>query len=79
MKSVGIHIKSQQDIVHSILQEDLCQYDFVYVNIHLEKYNVHFINSNAVNNNNYGSQQQSQESYPNIFNFYENRDEAHSQ
>ena len=60
MKFVGICNKSQQEIMHSILQEYLYHSDFVYVNIHLDKYNVSIINSNAVNNNNYVSQQQSQ-------------------
>ena len=55
MKSVGICNKSQQDIMHSIFQEDLYHSDFFYVNIHLDKYNVHVININDVNNNNYGS------------------------
>ena len=56
MKSVGIRNKIQQEIVHSIFQEYLYHSDFVYVKIHLIKYNVRFININAVNNNNFDSQ-----------------------
>ena len=48
MKSVGIRNKSQQDIMHSIFQEYLYHSDFVYVSIHLYKYNVRVININAV-------------------------------
>ena len=60
MKSLGICSKTQQEIMHSILQEDLYHSDFVYVNIYLDKYNVRIINSNDFNNKNYVSQQQSQ-------------------
>ena len=79
MKSVGIRNKSQQDIMHSIFQEDLYHSDFFYVNIHLDKYNVHVINSNAISNNYYGSKKQSLEFYPNIFDVYADCDETHSQ
>ena len=78
MKYIGICNKSQQAIMHSILQEDLYHFDFVCVNIDMDKYNVRVINSNSVNNNNYGSQQQSQQFYQNIFDVYENHDEIHS-
>ena len=79
MKSVGVHNKIQQEIMHSVFQEYLYHSEFVYVNIHLDKYNVRVINSNSVNNKNYGSQQQSQEFYPNILYVYANRDDTHSQ
>ena len=60
MKYSGIHNKTQQEIMHSILQEYLYHFDFFHVNIHLDKYNVHVININAFNNNNSDSQQQPQ-------------------
>ena len=79
MKYVGICNKSQQDIMYSIFKEDLYHSEFVYKNIHLDKYNVCVIDSNAFKNKSSGSQQQSQAFYPNIFDVYTNRDETHSQ
>ena len=80
MKSVGVRNKSQQEIMHSIMQEKLYHSDFVYVNIHLDKYNIRVINSNTVNNNALGPQQQAQEAfYPNIFDKYAARDEIHQE
>ena len=72
MKSVGVRNKSQQEIMHSILQEDLYHTDFVYVNIHLDKYDVRVINNNS------RSQQDSPAFYQNIFDVYANRDEVHN-
>ena len=65
--------------MYSILQDDMCHFDFVYLNIHLDRYNVRVIKRNAVNNNNYVSHQHPQSFYPNIFNVYENCDETHFQ
>ena len=64
--------------MHSILREDIYHSDTVYININLDNYIVRFIKSNAFNNNNYGSQQQSQVFYPNICNFYANGDDTYS-
>ena len=78
MKYIGICNKSQQAIMHSILQEYLYHFDFVCVNIDMDKYNVRVINSNDVNNKSFGSQKKSQVFYPNLFNVYANHDETQS-
>ena len=79
MKSVDIFNKIQQEIMHSILKEYLYHYEFFCVNIDLDKYTFCGINSNTVNNKNYGSQQHLQSFYPDIFDVYANCDETHSQ
>ena len=40
IRAIGKRDRAQQEIMHLLLQEKMCHSNFVYVNLHLDKYDV---------------------------------------
>ena len=68
IRSIGNRDKSKQEVMHSLLQEAMYHSDFDYVYIHLDKDSTREINRGATGDE--------PPCFPNIFDFYAQREEA---